>query len=399
MSLSTRQVFSTVAMTLGVQALTSFGMSVPAVLAPVAALDLGVSPASVGVLASLAYVLAVAAGLVGGTLILRYGPIRISQVAIGFVVLGLCVGALGHVPAAFMGIVLIGVAHGFVNPASSQILSLAAPPSVRSLVFSIKQSGVPAGLAISGALLPWMLLQMSWPQALLWLGACISLALLLIQPFRATFDRQLNPAQPLGIGHFGAPLLEVWRDRGLRELAFVSMVYAAVQLCVLTYLISYFKIELGYTLVAAGGVFATASMVSVVARPCWGMLSDWTRRPRHVLAALGLSMGVIGFALVAIEPDWPLPVVLVVCSMYAGTAMSWQGVLLAEVARLAPPGRAGTVTGGTQVFTFSGAMLGPPIFGAVYALTGSYAKGFIFFAILPIIIGARLLMIRFQSEQ
>jgi len=102
---------------------------------------------------------------------------------------------------------------------------------------------------------------------------------------------------------------------------------------------------------------------------------------------------------VAIEPDWPLPVVLVVCSMYAGTAMSWQGVLLAEVARLAPPGRAGTVTGGTQVFTFSGAMMGPPIFGAVYALTGSYAKGFIFFAVLPIIIGARLLMIRFQSEQ
>ena len=43
--------------------------------------------------------------------------------------------------------------------------------------------------------------------------------------------------------------MEVWRDRGLRELAFVSMVYAAVQLCVLTYLISYFKIELGYTLV------------------------------------------------------------------------------------------------------------------------------------------------------
>ena len=63
MSLSTRQVFSTVVMTLGVQALTSFGMSVPAVLAPVAALDLGVSPASVGVLASLAYVLAVAAGI------------------------------------------------------------------------------------------------------------------------------------------------------------------------------------------------------------------------------------------------------------------------------------------------------------------------------------------------
>jgi hypothetical protein len=58
------------------------------------------------------------------------------------------------------------------------------------------------------------------------------------------------------------------------------------------------------------------------------------------------------------------------------TAMGWSGVMLAEVARLAPAGRVGAATAATS-FVFALTMLvAPPQFSVLVALTGRYAAGF-----------------------
>jgi hypothetical protein len=78
--------------------------------------------------------------------------------------------------------------------------------------------------------------------------------------------------------------------------------------------------------------------------------------------------------------------------LYGATAVGWNGIYLAEVARLAPEGRIATVTGGTQFFTFSGGLLGPPVFGAIVGATGGYGFGFVLFAVLPLANAVWLLM-------
>jgi hypothetical protein len=80
--------------------------------------------------------------------------------------------------------------------------------------------------------------------------------------------------------------------------------------------------------------------------------------------------------------------------LYGASAVGWNGVFLAEVARSAPAGQVGTATGGTQFFTFGGAMLGPPVFTALVSATGSYAWAFAFFAIVPLAIALRLALAR-----
>jgi MFS-type transporter involved in bile tolerance (Atg22 family) len=67
---------------------------------------------------------------------------------------------------------------------------------------------------------------------------------------------------------------------------------------------------------------------------------------------------------------------------FGATAIGWNGVQLAEVARRAPPGQAGAVTGACGVITFSGVVLGPPLFAALAAATGSYRNGFLLLAAL-----------------
>ena len=389
--MSGQRLVAALAVSLAVQTLTAMGLAVPAVLAPVAAADFGAAPTALGRWVGFAYMMAMFAGLAGGTLVGRYGPARVHQVAVLGVALGLAAGAGADVAFLFLAGALLGAAHGLVNPASSAILAAAAPPRIRSTVFSIKQTGVPLGGAIAGVLVPGLLLWMSWHAALLALALGVA-ALLPPLALHRSAQSALPRVERLRIRTLVAPVAEVWANRPVRELAAVSGVYSAVQISFLTYLVSYLKLELGYSLVAAGVVFSAAQIAGALGRVLWGVVADHLLGPRLVLAGLGLVMAVCGATLASFGPAWPASAVLVVCVLYGATAVGWNGVFLAEVARLAPEGRVAFLTGGTQFFTFAGVLIGPPIFGTIASLAGSYGAGFVATAALPLLVVATIVL-------
>jgi MFS family permease len=372
-------------MTLAVQSLTAMALAVPSVLAPVAAADFGAAPTAVGQWVGFSYMAAMFAGLASGTLVGRHGPVRVLQLAVLGVALGLAVGAGAHVALLLLCGAFLGTAHGLVNPASSAILAVAAPKRVRSMIFSIKQTGVPVGGAVAGMLVPVLLLWTSWQAAVLALALGAAAFLAVLVPFRRLYDGDRSLDQRLHVRGFAAPVAEVWARRSILELALVSSAYSAAQISFITYLVSYLKIELAYSLVAAGLVFSASQFAGALGRVLWGAVADHVFEPRVVLAALGLVMALCGFAVALFTAGWPPVAVFVVCVLYGATAVGWNGVFLAEVARLAPEGRVAIVTGGTQFFTFAGVLIGPPLFGAIASATGSYSSGFLVIAALPLL--------------
>ena len=381
--MSSTRVVAAVATTLAVQSLTAMALAVPSVLAPVAAADFDVPPTAVGRWVGFSYTMAMFAGLAGGTLVGRHGPIRVLQVACLGVALGLAVGAGANVALLLVCGALLGAAHGLVNPASSTILAVASPRQIRSMVFSIKQTGVPVGGALAGVLVPALLLWTSWQASVFVLALGGAVLFALVAPYRRIYDGTRR-RERLHLRGFAAPVAEVWASRPILELALISAVYSAIQISFVTYLVSYLKIELGYSLLAAGLVFSTSQVFGAVGRVVWGAVADHVFAPRAVLAALGLVMALCGVALALLTPEWSRGAVLAVCALYGATAVGWNGVFLAEVARLAPEGRVAILTGGTQFFTFGGVLLGPPLFGAIASATGSYGAGFVAAAVLPL---------------
>ena len=380
----TARLVAAVAITLAVQSLTAMALAVPSVLAPVAAGDFDVPPTSVGRWVGFSYMVAMFAGLAGGTFVGRYGPARMLQVAVLGVALGLVIGAGAHLVLLLLCGALLGAAHGLVNPASSAILAVASPPRIRSMVFSIKQTGVPLGGAAAGILVPGLLLWISWPTAVLALALGAAALLAVVAPYRRVYDTARRPER-LHIRAFAAPVAEVWANRPILELAVVSAVYSAIQITFVTYLVSYLKLELGYSLLAAGLVFSASQISGALGRVLWGAVADHVFSPRSVLAALGLVMALCGLAVASFTAAWSAAAVLTVCVLYGATAVGWNGVFLAEVARLAPEGRVAFLTGGTQFFTFAGVLVGPPLFGAIVSQTGSYGAGFVATAVLPLL--------------
>jgi MFS family permease len=389
---------SALAVSLAVQTLTAMGLAIPSVLAPVAAGDFDVAPTALGRWVGFSYMMAMFAGLAGGTFVGRYGPARMHQIAVLGVAIGLAIGAGGQLALLFLCGALLGAAHGLVNPASSAILAVASPPRIRSMVFSIKQTGVPLGGAIAGVLVPGLLLWMSWQAAVL----ALALGAATLVPLAAVHRRLYDAAgkgERLRLRSFAAPVAEVWANGPILELAVASGVYSAIQISFLTYLVSYLKLELGYSLVAAGAVFSVAQIAGALGRILWGVVADHLFKPRSVLAALGLMMVACGSALASFTPSWPSAAVIAVCALYGATAVGWNGVFLAEVARLAPGGRVAVLTGGTQFFTFAGVLIGPPLFGAIASLAGSYGTGFVATAALPMIVVAMIARRRPEPPQ
>jgi len=385
-------------MTLAVQALTAMALAVPSVLAPIAAGDFGKAPTAVGQWVGFSYLVAMFAGLASGTLVGRYGPVRVLQTAVVVVALGLAVGAGAQLVLLLVCGALLGTAHGVVNPATSAILAVSAPPRFRSMIFSIKQTGVPVGGALAGILVPLLLLWTDWRIAVLVLALCAAVFLAVLIPFRRVYDKDRMRDQRLHLRRFAAPIAEVWANRGILELALVSGVFSAVQMSLTTYLVSYLKLELAYSLLAAGLVLSAAQAAGVLGRILWGTVADRLSEPRKVLAILGVTMGCCGAVAAAFTGGWPPLAVLAVCMLYGATAVGWNGVFLAEVARLAPEGRVAIITGGTQFFTFAGVLIGPPAFGAIASTTGSYGAGFALVAALPLAAGIGLVVSGSRAE-
>ena len=80
--------------------------------------------------------------------------------------------------------------------------------------------------------------------------------------------------------------------------------------------------------------------------------------------------------------------------LLAGTAVAWHGVNLSEVARLAPPGLVGALTGGVIAFGSATSILYPLIMTAVLLATDSYAVCFWLAAIPPVLVGLVLIRSR-----
>jgi MFS family permease len=380
------------AVTFAIQTLVAFAVYCAPVMAPVAGPALGFSPAAVGYYIAATYLGSMLGSAAAGGWVARFGPIRVSQAGLVFAFLGLAMAASAWPPLVMLGGFVVGLGYGPTTPASSAILVRAAPPSSFSLVFSIKQTGVPAGGALAGALVPVLILAAGWQWGAVAIGACCLALAIAIGATRERYDRDLDPQAPVSLRSAIAPVRLVLADRRLRELCVTGVVYGGVQITLVTYLVTFLVESFGMSLVLAGLVMAVAQVASVTGRVIWGLLADRALKRRTMLGLLGVGMGISALLALAAGPDWPRWLLFVYASAFGATAVGWNGVYLAEVARLAPEGRASAATGGALFFTFLGVVVTPPLFNAVLAIAGSYAVAYSVFAVPSLAVGIWMLV-------
>lgn len=366
--------------TFAIQIYTSFAGTATAVLAPELARELDITPKWIGVFIGLVYAGAMLASLVCGTFIRRQGAIRVSQACVLICAAG--IGAMAVMPAqalvvAAVAAVVIGVGYGAITPASSHVLAKTTPAHRMSLVFSIKQTGVPVGVALGGLILPGLALAFGWRATFAGVAICGLLVTASAQRIRDTLDADRQPRLPFTFAGISEPLAIVLRVPALRRLAMLSFAYSAVQVSLTSFLVVYLTEILHWTLISAGLTLTLTTLGGVVGRIGWGACADRTKAPGKVLALIGAIAAVCALILVFAQPGWPVAPIAIVSTVFGATAMGWNGVELAEVARHAPLGKAGAVTGAASFITFFGVVVGPPAFAVIAGTAGGYPAAFV----------------------
>lgn len=372
-----RDVSVAVVLTLVIQASVSAAVFTPPVLAPVASRELGIGAASAGVSTALIYLTATLAALASGGFIGRLGPIRTSQVCLLLVGAGIALMAAGHVAAAAIGALMIGLGYGAITPSSSAILNERTPIRIRALIFSIKQTGVPIGGAMAGALIPPLMASAGWKWAALLCGVLSLAVAVLVQPGRASTDAVRNPAVRLGRIRLREPLRLVWKHRPLRDMALASFTYSGMQMCIGSYLVVSLHEVAAMSVAAAGAALAAAMTGGIVGRIGWGIVADRAIAPRRLLGLLGVGMALCAFCVGLIDGQWPWIGVAGFAFVFGATGIGWNGVYLSEVALIAPRGTAADATGGSLAFTYVGVVILPLAICAVVTAGLGYGAGFV----------------------
>ena len=362
------------------------GLVVP-VLAPVIAEELNVDPALIGAYTAVLYCASMVFVTLGGSLFQRFGPLRVSQAVLLLMAGGLAVAVPGTLVLFTLSAVLIATGPGISTPAGSHILARYCPPPLAPLVFSIKQTGVPIGGLLAGLLLPFLVLHVGWRGAFLATAALFLAFAVVLQPLRAELDSDRQPGRKVSPADVKATLKAVITNPVMRELTIASCTFVGLQVCFQAFFVTYLVKGLGWPLTTAGYVFAVSQGVPVFTRILWGWIAGRFVAPRRVLAVLGITMAAASVATGLYTPEWSLLGLTVVAVFFNATAVSWHGVLFAEIARLTPAPEVGSMTGGVLFFVFVAMVVYPAVFGTILGATGSYAYGFFLGAVPALIVG------------
>src|SRR5260370_1402026 len=200
------------------QTFASVGMVIPAVVAPLVIAELHADPAWVGVYYGVSAAASLFVQMGCGSFIVRYGALRMSQVALVLLGGGMG-GAAGGWRLGFGASAIIGGGGAAVStPTSSQLLGRVSPPRLAPLVFSIKQTAVPAGVLICGFLGPAMAGALGWRGAMLATAAACVAGAVMLQPLRRRFDDDRLPSRRFRLSDFRTTIASVLRARELRRL-------------------------------------------------------------------------------------------------------------------------------------------------------------------------------------
>jgi MFS family permease len=369
---------------LAVLTTSSMAVSVIAVLAPEAAPEIGVDATRIGTYTAIVYLFATLSGAVTGTLVDRFGAIRVCQVTMLMAALAMLSFARGSIAWVLMSAVVLGCAYGPFNPASAHVLWRLSTPQWRPFVFSIKQTGVPLGGALAGALIPVLVLWSDWKTACVSVGVVALVMMVLLQPLRRSLDSHPRSALKLDAQSLVGPVRLALVDARLRRYTLTAFAYAGCQLSVMAFMVVYLTRALNMSLVQAGTVFAFLQVGGFTGRLLWGGVASRLGTPRVVLVTIGLITAVCLSVTPFMSGTWPLLAVVLLATLLGASSLGWNGIMLSEVATHAPEGRAVEATAGMQVVMFGGITVFPPMFGFLVVHTESFTAAFLAVAVLAV---------------
>ena len=344
-------------------------------LAPFLRADFGITRAQTGAIVSALYAASVLIAMPSGLAVDKFGAKRMLIVALA--TMGFAFTALSLVDSFLMFVVFAGVSgigYGAINQISSKGIVQWFPKKNRATAMGIKQSGVTLGGALGAVMLPAIVILASRR----WATFAVAITMVITAFLVALLYREHPAAAVMTDGPSSPPVEKRATSRSkdfklllkkpeLIVLCFVSMLLAASQSSIASFMVLYMQEELHTSAASAGLGLSVFMIAGTVGRVMWGMISDrifkGDRQYPMLLLCLIASGSALGMVVSArVSMAW-LP--YFINAVMGFTFMGWNALFITFTAEIAGPALVGLVTGLTITVSWTGIIAGPPLFGLI----------------------------------
>ncbi|MFK4508371.1 MFS transporter [Bradyrhizobium daqingense] len=336
------------------QALVALALFAPGVVAPRAQIEVW----QLSMFSCAVFAVGIPASFWGGGFIARLGSLRIASLCAAAIVVSMALASLGSTVALLAAGLCLGLAFGPETPASAALLSRLVTAERRAFVFSVRQTGNQIGAVCGSLVLPAIAVSLGPTWCYAAVGACALLGILLFERLRPTYAGKVLPPSELGLR---ARLALVTADRRIAVLALASMPFSAMQVSLNTLFVTLGTRELGLSHIEAGIALACAQAGGLVGRLGWGYVAMQLDASRMVLVVIGLGMAFCAALLGLDGASLGRTGQLAIAALFGLTASGWNGVFVAEIARLAPQDRIGETTGAVLTASYAGLLAAPAL--------------------------------------
>jgi len=309
--------------------------------------EFGVTPASVGALASV-FALATSAGSAPlGRQVRRLGVRRSMWVATAAssVALLAC-AASSSIPMLAAALFVGGLGNAIGQPAGNALVAAQVRPERYGIGFAIKQSGIPLATLLGGLAVPLIALTVGWRFAYVLAAAAAVGAVLMVPPDRpASTGRSEQKVPP-------AMISGLW----LLAAGMVAAVLAATSIGALG---AAGGVQVGLSEATAGYLVAAGGLAGLVVRLLAGLRADKSSFDPLAGVVVLCILGAAGWFLMATGVELMFVIGLVVANAFG---WGWPGLQHLAVARRFPTSTA-AASGVAQTGVAVGLLLGPLTLG------------------------------------
>ena len=344
--------------------------------------DFTLTRAQAGLYSSFYFLSATCIAVVSGRIVDRLGTrkgVLIAASSVGVMM-------LLHAMSPIYGIMLMlafftGFGFSLMTPSVSRGVMQNFPAERRAFSMGLAHSGGGIGGMFGAVLLPVIAQRLGWRYAL----SASAIFALIIVPFIFAFLRDSSLAIPRsddGDNQTGEPetflqgILALLKNRLLLCTCGFGIILGGALSSISAHYALFLTRDLDIDPRIAGLGLATVLIGVIIGQPGWGWISDrfLNADRRLTLFVFGLTGATVslavGLSIGVVTPNYPI---LIIASLALGLlTIGGMALFFTTISELAGVERAGTAAGLSLIFTRTGVIFSPPLFGLISDLTESY---------------------------
>ncbi|WP_158735748.1 MFS transporter [Alteribacillus sp. YIM 98480] len=291
-----------------------------------------------------------------------------------------------HFVLLLLFVVIGGLGYGAMHPTSNRGILYWFERRSRGTAMGIKQMGVTVGSALASLLLVPLSAAYGWRPV--FIGAAILLSAAGIISFLRYRDAKATLKTPgAKKENTWKTLLRMGKNKAVLLVSIGAVGLSGAQMIVNTYIIIYTTQVIGLSVALAAILLVISEIAGSIGRVAWGVVSDRLFKGNRfiLLSVIAIISSASAVIMALLPPGTSFTFVAVLAFMFGLCVAGFNGLWMNAATELVPLKQAGLASGFSISLGSWGVIIGPPLFGFITDMTGTFTAGWYALAVVLVI--------------